>query len=120
MYAQSKSWGLYSWHKVKPVPSVLWTPPVFMDRISRNSTVGEGIWFGNLRISFLHFLLKMGILLVFSAHDRHWALERFSAECEAARMRVSSFKSEAKFPGQRKEDCSALSQGSVSASSGGV
>jgi len=55
---------------------------VFMDRIWRRSRGEEGVWFGNLRVDV--------VLLASSSHDL-----QFTAECEAAWMKVSSSRSEA-------------------------
>ena len=62
---------------------------VFMDRIWRCSRGAEGVWFGNLRVTSLLFADDV-VPLASSSHDL-----QFTAECEAARMNVSSSRSEA-------------------------
>ena len=59
---------------------------VFMDRIWKCSWGEEGVWFGNLRVTSLLFADDVVLLA---------SLERFTAECEAAGMKVSSSRSEA-------------------------
>lgn len=54
---------------------------MFIDRISRHSHGVDGIGFGGLRISSLLFFQLL--------------LRRFAAECEAAGMRITTYKSEA-------------------------
>uniref|UniRef100_A0A8C6MCM8 Reverse transcriptase domain-containing protein n=1 Tax=Nothobranchius furzeri TaxID=105023 RepID=A0A8C6MCM8_NOTFU len=65
----------------------------FMDRISRCSQCVGGICFGGLRIRSLLFADDV-VLLTSSERDLQLSLERFTAECEAAVMRISSSKSE--------------------------
>ena len=67
---------------------------IFMNKISRRSRGEEGVWFGNLRIASLLFAGDV-VLLASSSQDLQHPLDRFIAECEAARMKVSSSKSEA-------------------------
>ena len=65
----------------------------FMDRISRRSQGTEGFQFGSVRISSRLYVDDM-VLLVLSGGDLQLLLERFAAECEAARMRINISKSE--------------------------
>uniref|UniRef100_A0A8C6Q6Z6 Reverse transcriptase domain-containing protein n=1 Tax=Nothobranchius furzeri TaxID=105023 RepID=A0A8C6Q6Z6_NOTFU len=65
----------------------------FMDRISRRSQGVEGIRFGGLKIRSLLFADDL-VLLASSEHDLQLSLERFTAKCEAAGIRISSSKSE--------------------------
>ncbi|KAK3506693.1 hypothetical protein QTP70_015431 [Hemibagrus guttatus] len=65
-----------------------------MDRIPRHSQGLEGVRFGDHRISSLIFADDV-VLLASSGLDLQHALGHFSAECEAAGMRVSTSKSEA-------------------------
>jgi len=62
---------------------------VFMDRIWRCSRGEEGVWFGNFRVTSLLSADDV-VLLASSGHDL-----QFTAECEAAGMKVSSSRSEA-------------------------
>jgi len=80
-------------HQGCPLSPILFV--IFMDRISRCSWGKESVWFGDLRID---------VVLLVSTHQQ--ALGWFSAECEAAGMRVSTSKSEAMVPCQKKMDCS--------------
>uniref|UniRef100_A0A7N8Y8H8 Reverse transcriptase domain-containing protein n=1 Tax=Mastacembelus armatus TaxID=205130 RepID=A0A7N8Y8H8_9TELE len=66
----------------------------FMDRISRCSQGPEGVQFGDHRISSLLFADDV-VLLAPSSQDLQRALGQFATECEAARMRISTSKSEA-------------------------
>ncbi|KAK3514905.1 hypothetical protein QTP70_034961 [Hemibagrus guttatus] len=77
---------------------------VFMDRISRRSQGLEGVRFGDHRISSLIFADDV-VLLAPSSLDLQHALGRFAAECEAARMRVSTTKSEAMVLDRKKVAC---------------
>ncbi|KAK3509856.1 hypothetical protein QTP70_015863 [Hemibagrus guttatus] len=77
---------------------------VFMDRISRRSQGPEGVRFGNHRISSLIFADDV-VLLASSSLDLQHALGRFTAECEAAGMRVSTSKSEAMVLDRKKVAC---------------
>ena len=77
---------------------------IIMDRISRRSRGEEGVWFGNLRIASM--LFDDVVLLASSSHDLQRTLERFVADCEAGRMRVSSFKSEAMVVNRKQVECS--------------
>ena len=67
---------------------------IFSDRISRRSHGTEGVWFGGHRISSLLFADDV-VLLVPSSQDLQHVLERFTAKCETAGMRVSTSKSKA-------------------------
>ncbi len=55
-----------------------------MNRISRNRSSEEGVWFGHLRIALLLFADSV-VLLASSTCDLQQALGRFAAECEASR-----------------------------------
>ena len=67
-------------------------PVIFMDMISGCSH-GEGaVWFRNLRIASL-LVADDVVLLDFSSQDLQCTVEQFAAECEAARIKVSSSKS---------------------------
>ncbi len=76
-----------------------------MDRISRCSRGAESIRFGDLRIASLLFANKV-VLLASSDRDLQQALGRFVAECEAVKMRVSTFKTEAMVLCCKPVDCS--------------
>jgi len=73
-----------------PWSSILFV--IFMDRISRLSHREEGVWFGNLRVASLFFADDVVLLASSSQYLQH-ALEGFTAQCEAAGMKVSSSKS---------------------------
>ena len=66
---------------------------IFMDRISRCSQGVEGVRFGDLRIGSLLFADDV-VLLASSDRDLQLSLDRFTTECEAAGMRISTSKSE--------------------------
>ncbi|KAK3561731.1 hypothetical protein QTP86_012984 [Hemibagrus guttatus] len=85
---------------------------VFMDRISRRSQGLEGVRFGDHRISSLIFADDV-VLLAPSSLDLQHALGRFAAECEAARMRVSTSKSEAMVLDRKKVACTLQVGGEV-------
>ncbi|KAK3573272.1 hypothetical protein QTP86_019232 [Hemibagrus guttatus] len=84
---------------------------VFMDRISRRSQGLEGVRFGDHRISSLIFADV--VLLASSSLDLQHELGRFSAECEAAGMRVSTSKSEAMVLNRKKVVCTLQVGGEV-------
>ncbi len=67
---------------------------IFMDIIFRRSQGPEGVWFGDHTISSLLFADDV-VLLAPSDQELRHALGRFAAECEAAGMRISTFKSKA-------------------------
>ena len=77
---------------------------IFMDRISRRSRGGEGLQFGGLRIASLLFADDV-VLMAPSACDLQHSLDRFTAECEAAGMRISTSKSEAMVLSRKPMDC---------------
>ncbi|KAK3513875.1 hypothetical protein QTP70_032883, partial [Hemibagrus guttatus] len=77
---------------------------VFMDRISRRSQGLEGVRFWDHKISLLIFADDV-VLLAPSSLDLQHALGRFAAECEEARMRVSTSKSEAMVLDREKVAC---------------
>ncbi|KAK3539792.1 hypothetical protein QTP70_013228 [Hemibagrus guttatus] len=85
---------------------------VFMDRISKRSQGLEGVRFGDHRISSLIFADDV-VLLAPSSLDLQHALGRFSAECEAAGMGVSTSKSEAMVLDQKKVACTLQFGGEV-------
>ncbi|KAK3517257.1 hypothetical protein QTP70_001616, partial [Hemibagrus guttatus] len=85
---------------------------VFMDRISRRSQGLEGVRFGDHRISSLIFADDV-VLLASSGLDLQHALGHFSAECEAAGMRVSTSKSEAMVLDRKKVACTLQLGGEV-------
>uniref|UniRef100_A0A3P8RJK0 Reverse transcriptase domain-containing protein n=1 Tax=Astatotilapia calliptera TaxID=8154 RepID=A0A3P8RJK0_ASTCA len=62
---------------------------IFMDRISRCSQVAEGFHFVGLRISSLLFADDV-VLLASLSEGLQLALEQFTAQCEAAGMRIST------------------------------
>ncbi|KAK3518183.1 hypothetical protein QTP70_033879 [Hemibagrus guttatus] len=76
----------------------------FMDRISRCSQGLEGVRFGDHRISLLLFADYV-LVLAPSSLDLQHALGHFSAECEAAGLRVSTSKSEAMVIDRKKVAC---------------
>ncbi|XP_049451749.1 acetylserotonin O-methyltransferase 2 isoform X2 [Epinephelus fuscoguttatus] len=83
-----------------------------MDRISRHSPVVEGVRFGDGRISSLLFADDV-VLLAPSNSDLQLSLGRFAAECEAARMRISTSKSEAMVLSRKRVDCPLQVRGEV-------
>ncbi|KAK3562016.1 hypothetical protein QTP86_024486 [Hemibagrus guttatus] len=85
---------------------------VFMNRISRRSQGLEGVQFGDHRISSLIFADDV-VLLAPSSLDLQHALGRFSAECEAAGMRVSTSKWEAMVLDRKKVACTLQVGGEV-------
>ncbi|KAK3510314.1 hypothetical protein QTP70_001363 [Hemibagrus guttatus] len=85
---------------------------VFMDRISRCSQQPEGVRFGDHRISSLIFADDV-VLLAPSSLDLQHALGHFTAECEAAGMRVSTYKSEAMVLNRKKVACTLQVGGEV-------
>lgn len=66
---------------------------IFMDRISSSRQGAEGVIFGGCKISLL--FADNVVLLASSNQDLQRALERFTAECEVAGMRIITSKSEA-------------------------
>ena len=76
---------------------------IFMDRISRRSRGGEGLQLGGLRIASLLFADDVDLMAP-SVCDLQHSLDRFSAECEAAGMRISTSKSEAMVPSRKPMD----------------
>ncbi|KAK3558055.1 hypothetical protein QTP86_006473 [Hemibagrus guttatus] len=85
---------------------------VFMDRISRRSQGLEGVRFGDHRISSLIFADDV-VLLASSGLDLQHTLGRFAAECEAAGMRDSTFKSQAMVLDRKKVACTLQVGGEV-------
>ncbi|KAK0156607.1 LINE-1 reverse transcriptase [Merluccius polli] len=77
---------------------------IFMDRISRRSQGVEGVRFGDLRIGSLLFADDV-VLLAPSDHDLQLSLDRFTAECKAARMRISTSKSESMVLNRKRVEC---------------
>ena len=78
---------------------------VFMDRISRRSRGVEGVEFGGGRISSLLFADDV-VFLASSNIDLQLSLGRFTAECEAAGMKISTSKSEAMVLSRKRVECS--------------
>ena len=66
--------------------------------------VWKRVRFGDVRILFLLFAHDV-ILLASFARDLQLSLHRFAAECEAARMKISTSKSEAMVLSQKKKQC---------------
>ena len=77
---------------------------IFMDRISRHSQGVEGVRFGDLRIGSLLFADDV-VLLASSDCDLQLLLDQFAAECEAARMRISTSKSESMVLNRKRVEC---------------
>ena len=75
-----------------------------LDRISRHSQGVEGVRFGDLRIGSLLFADDV-VLLASSDRDLQLSLDRFAAECEAARMRISTSKSESMVLNRKRVEC---------------
>jgi len=75
-----------------------------MDRISRCSQGIEGIRFGDFRIGSLLFAVDV-VLLASLGRDLQLSLERFTAECEAAWMRISTSKSETMVLSRKRVEC---------------
>ena len=71
-----------------------------MDRISRRSQVEKSIQFGNLRTASPYFADDVVLLTSINCDLQ------FAAECEVARMRVSTSKSEGMVLCQKMIDCS--------------
>lgn len=65
----------------------------FMDRISTYSQGEEDVSFGNLRIASLIFV-NCVVLLTSSKWEFKHALKQLAAECEIARLIISTSKSE--------------------------
>ncbi|KAK3508089.1 hypothetical protein QTP70_013446 [Hemibagrus guttatus] len=83
-----------------------------MDRIFRCSQGLEGVRFGDHRISSLIFADDVVLLAPLSLDLQH-ALGHFAAECEAARMRVSTSKLEAMVLNRKKVACTLQVGGEV-------
>ena len=81
----------------KPLPSS-------SDRISWHSQTAEHFQFGGLRFSSLLFADDV-VLLAPSGEDLQLSLERFTAECEAAGMRISISKSKTMVLSWKKVAC---------------
>ncbi|KAK5906143.1 hypothetical protein CgunFtcFv8_002034 [Champsocephalus gunnari] len=77
---------------------------IYMDRISRRSHGGGGLQFGGLRIAPLLFADDV-VLMASSVCDLQHSLDRFTTECEAAGMRISTSKSEAMVLSRKPIDC---------------
>ena len=80
-----------------------------MDRISRHSQGVEGVRFGDLRIGSLLFADDV-VLLASSDRDLQLSLDRFTAECEVAGMRISTSKSESMVLNQKRVEDEILPQ----------
>ena len=76
-----------------------------MDRISRHSQEKENVWFGGLKTASLLLAVNM-VLLASSDCDLQQELGCSAAKCQAAQMRVSTFKSDAMVLCQKIVDCS--------------
>ena len=72
---------------------------------SRRSQGVEGVRFGDLRIGSLLFADDV-VLLASSGRDLQLSLEQFAAECEAARMRIGTSKSETMVLSRKRVECS--------------
>ncbi len=77
---------------------------IFMDRISRHSRVREELQLGGLRSSSLLFVDDV-VLMASLVCDLQLWLDQFSAECEAAELRISTSKSEAMVLCRKPGDC---------------
>ena len=77
---------------------------IYMDRISRRSRGVEGLQVGDLKIASLLFADDV-VLMASSAVDLQRSLDRLTAECEAAGMRISTSKSEAMVLSRKPVDC---------------
>ena len=77
---------------------------IFMDRISRRSSGGEGIRLGELKVESLLFADDL-VLMAPSVQELQLSLDRFAAECTAAGMRISISKSEAMVLSREPMDC---------------
>ena len=75
-----------------------------MDRISRSSQGGEGLWFGGLGLSLLLFADDV-VSLSSSVCDLQCSLDYFAVECEMAGMRISTSKSEAMALSRKPMEC---------------
>nr|XP_054597215.1 uncharacterized protein LOC129163481 [Nothobranchius furzeri] len=91
--------GLRQACPLSPVPFI-----TFMDRISRCSYGVECVEFGGRRISSLLFADDV-VLLASSSSDLQLLLGRFTAECEAAGMRISTSKSETMVLDRKRVAC---------------
>ncbi|XP_061762964.1 retrovirus-related Pol polyprotein from type-2 retrotransposable element R2DM isoform X1 [Nerophis ophidion] len=76
----------------------------FMDRISRRSQGVEGFRFGGRGIGSLLFADDV-VLLASSGRDLQLSLDRFTAECDAAGMRISTSKSESMVLSRKRGEC---------------
>lgn len=63
-----------------------------MDRTCRRSQGVQGFRFGELRTGSL-LLTDDVVVVTSSVHDLQLSLDRFAAECEAARVRISTSES---------------------------
>ena len=77
---------------------------IFMDMISRRSQGVEGVRFGDLRIGSLLFADDV-VLLASLDRDLQLSLDRFTAECKAAGMRISTSKSESMVLNRKRVEC---------------
>ena len=66
--------------------------------------MAEGVKVGGLQIPSLLFTDDM-VLLASSNRDLQLTLGQFAVECEVAKMRISTFKSEAMVLSQKRVDC---------------
>ena len=77
---------------------------VYKDRFSRLSHGVEGLQVGDMKIASLLFADDV-VLMAPSALDLQRSLDRFTAECEVAGMRISTPKSEAMVLSRKLMDC---------------
>jgi len=85
---------------------------IFMDWIDGHSHAGEGITIGNCRVSRLLFADDM-VLLSPSQSDLQQALDRFTAQCNNAGMRISATKTETLVLSRRPARCDLRLSGST-------
>jgi len=85
---------------------------IFMDWIDGHSHAGEGITIGNCRVSRLLFADDM-VLLSPSQSDLQQALDRFTAQCNNAGMRISAAKTETLVLSRRPARCDLRLSGST-------
>ncbi|KAK0155726.1 Retrovirus-related Pol polyprotein from type-1 retrotransposable element R2 [Merluccius polli] len=106
--SDSETWrgvtGVRAWSTLPgcPLSPILFI--IFMDRISRHSQGVEGVRFGDLRIGSLLFADDV-VLMASSDRDLQLSLDRFTAECEAAGMRISTSKSESMVLNWKRVEC---------------
>ena len=87
-------------HQGCPLSLILFI--TFTDRTSWCSQGAEEFWFGDVKMSSPLFADEV-VLLTATGGDLQLALERFTAKCEAAEMRISTPKSETVLSWKRAE-----------------